>query len=251
MKKSMTLGLIMFILSAKELTIEQAVEMGIQNNYQVKKEEKNLENVKLQVKEAYKSGMPKLSYSGTFTKMEEYENSSKQLIDSNYSNQLILQQPLFAGGQVITGIKVAGIGEEQRKYALENTKNSVRLEVIESYGSIIKLQKNLGGMKDMKQPPAAIFVVDVKKETLAIAEAMKLGIPVIAMVDTNVDPDNVDYQIPANDDAIRSVSLIAGVIANAVIEGRQGEAYAALAEQRAAESAGDETTEEFAEETAE
>jgi small subunit ribosomal protein S2 len=114
----------------------------------------------------------------------------------------------------------------------------------------VKLQKNLGGMKDMKQPPAAIFVVDVKKETLAIAEAMKLGIPVIAMVDTNVDPDNVDYQIPANDDAIRSVSLIAGVIANAVIEGRQGEAYAAIAEQRAAEEAAEEETEieEFAEE---
>lgn len=107
-------------------------------------------------------------------------------------------------------------------------------------------------MKDMKQPPAAIFVVDVKKETLAIAEAMKLGIPVIAMVDTNVDPDNVDYQIPANDDAIRSVSLIAGVIANAVIEGRQGEAYAAIAEQRAAAEAAVETeTEEFAEETEE
>lgn len=87
----------------------------------------------------------------------------------------------------------------------------------------VKLQRNLGGMKEMKQAPAAIFIVDVKKETLAIAEALKLNIPIIAMVDTNVDPDNIDYQIPANDDAIRSVSLIAGVMANAVIEGRQGE----------------------------
>ncbi len=117
----------------------------------------------------------------------------------------------------------------------------------------VKLEKNLGGMKEMKNTPAAIFVVDVKKETLAIAEAMKLGIPVIAMVDTNVDPDNVDYQIPANDDAIRSVSLIAGVIANAVIEGRQGEAYAAIAEQKSAEEANTnvEDSEEVAEETEE
>ena len=147
MKKSMTIGLIMFMIaasaSAKELTLEEAVEMGIKNNYQVKKDEKNLENVKLQVKEAYKLGMPKLSYSGTFTRMEEYKNSSGNLVDSNYSNQIILQQPLFAGGQVITGIKVASIGEEQSKYSLQNTKNSVRLEVIEAYGSIIKLQKNL------------------------------------------------------------------------------------------------------------
>ena len=147
MKKSMTIGLIMFMIaasaSAKELTLEEAVEMGIKNNYQVKKDEKNLENVKLQVKEAYKLGMPKLSYSGTFTRMEEYKNSNGNLVDSNYSNQIILQQPLFAGGQVITGIKVASIGEEQSKYSLQNTKNSVRLEVIEAYGSIIKLQKNL------------------------------------------------------------------------------------------------------------
>jgi small subunit ribosomal protein S2 len=96
----------------------------------------------------------------------------------------------------------------------------------------VKLQRNLGGMKEMKQAPAAIFIVDVKKETLAIAEALKLNVPIIAMVDTNVDPDNIDFQIPANDDAIRSVSLIAGVMANAVIEGRQGEAFAAIAEQK-------------------
>ena len=111
----------------------------------------------------------------------------------------------------------------------------------------VKLQKNLGGMKEMKQAPAAIFIVDVKKETLAIAEALKLNIPIISMVDTNVDPDNIDYQIPANDDAIRSVSLIAGVMANAVIEGRQGEAFAAIAEQKKIEETPS-TNDEFADE---
>lgn len=87
---------------------------------------------------------------------------------------------------------------------------------------LVKLSKNLSGIKDMKEAPAAIFVVDVKKETLAVVEAAKLGIPVFAMIDTNVDPDLITYPIPANDDAIRSVKLIASVMANAIIEGNQG-----------------------------
>lgn len=85
-----------------------------------------------------------------------------------------------------------------------------------------KLQKNVGGIKGMSKLPAAIFVVDVKKEFLALEEAAKLGIPVIALIDTNVDPDLVTHKIPANDDAIRSIKLFASVIANAVIEGQGG-----------------------------
>ena len=87
---------------------------------------------------------------------------------------------------------------------------------------LVKLSKNLSGIKDMKEVPQAIFIVDCKKETLAIVEAANLGIPVFAMIDTNVDPDLVTYPIPANDDAIRSVKLISSVIANAIIEGNQG-----------------------------
>ena len=86
-----------------------------------------------------------------------------------------------------------------------------------------KLEENLGGIKDMKRLPAAMFVVDPKKEKNAVAEARKLHIPIVAIVDTNCDPDEIDYVIPGNDDAIRAVSLIAGAMANAVIEGRQGE----------------------------
>ena len=93
---------------------------------------------------------------------------------------------------------------------------------------LVKLSKNLSGIKDMKEVPAAIFVVDVKKETLAVVEAAKLGIPVFAMIDTNVDPDLITYPIPANDDAIRSVKLIASVMANAIIEGNQGKENAAV-----------------------
>ncbi|MBE7053583.1 MAG: 30S ribosomal protein S2 [Ruminococcaceae bacterium] len=88
---------------------------------------------------------------------------------------------------------------------------------------IEKLDKYLGGIKDMKKLPGALFVVDPRKEKIAVAEAKKLGIPVVAIVDTNCDPDEVDYVIPGNDDAIRAVKLISSTIANAIIEGRQGE----------------------------
>ena len=88
-----------------------------------------------------------------------------------------------------------------------------------------KLERFLGGIKDMKGMPGAIFVVDPKKEKIAIKEARILGIPVVGIVDTNCDPDDVDYIIPANDDAIRAVKLIAGKMADAVIEGKQGESF--------------------------
>ena len=98
-------------------------------------------------------------------------------------------------------------------------------EVVKLRGEMEKLEKYLGGIKDMPGMPAAIFVVDPKKERLAIKEARILGIPVIGIVDTNCDPDDVDYVIPANDDAIRAVKLIAGRMADAVIEANQGESF--------------------------
>jgi small subunit ribosomal protein S2 len=84
-----------------------------------------------------------------------------------------------------------------------------------------KLEKLFSGIKDMKELPGTVFIVDLRKERIALAEAKKLGIPIVAIVDTNCDPDGIDYPIPGNDDAIRSVRLIASVIANSVIEGRQ------------------------------
>ena len=95
---------------------------------------------------------------------------------------------------------------------------------------IEKLEKFLGGIKNMKELPGALFIVDPRKEKIAVSEARRLGIPVVAIVDTNCDPDEVDYVIPGNDDAIRAVKLIAGAMADAIIEGRQGEAGAAEAE---------------------
>ncbi len=96
-------------------------------------------------------------------------------------------------------------------------------EVIKHQGEIEKLEKYLGGVKEMKKLPAALFIVDPRKERNAIAEAKKLNIPIVAIVDTNCDPDEIDYVIPGNDDAIRAIRLIAATMANAAIEGRQGE----------------------------
>ena len=117
-------------------------------------------------------------------------------------------------------------------------------EVLKLRAEAEKLEKYLGGIKEMKGMPAAMFVVDPKKEKIAVKEAKILGIPVIGIVDTNCDPDDVDYVIPANDDAIRAVRLIASKMADAVIEGRQGESNAEAPAEEAAEEAEEAPVEE-------
>ena len=114
-------------------------------------------------------------------------------------------------------------------------------EVIKLHLEIEKLEKFLGGIKEMKQLPGALFIVDPRKERIAVSEAKKLGIPIVAIVDTNCDPDEIDYVIPGNDDAIRAVKLISATMANAIIEGREGQMGAAAAEQE--EQAGEEAAE--------
>ena len=118
-------------------------------------------------------------------------------------------------------------------------------EVYQLELEIEKLEKFLGGIKNMKKIPAAMFIVDPRKERIAVAEAKKLNIPIIAIVDTNCDPDEIDAVIPGNDDAIRAVKLIAETIANAVIEARQGEQGSAAVEET--EEVAEEATEEVAE----
>ena len=115
--------------------------------------------------------------------------------------------------------------EQLRKMSEDGTFDLLpKKEVVKLELEIAKLEKYLGGVKDMKKLPAALFVVDSRKEHIAICEARKLHIPIVAIVDTNCDPDEVDYVIPGNDDAIRAVKLIAGAMADAVLEGRQGTA---------------------------
>ena len=116
--------------------------------------------------------------------------------------------------------------EEDGTFELLPKKEVVKLKL-----EIEKLEKFIGGIKKMKALPAALFIVDPKKEKIAVSEARKLHIPIVAIVDTNCNPDEVDYVIPGNDDAIRAVKLIAGAMANAVLEGRQGQSDAPATEE--------------------
>ena len=110
-------------------------------------------------------------------------------------------------------------------------------EVVKLQLEMAKLDKYLGGVKDMKSLPKALFIVDPHKERIAVSEARKLHIPIVAIVDTNCDPDEIDYVIPGNDDAIRAVKLISGAMADAALEGKQCEQDAPAAEEPAAEAA--------------
>ena len=131
--------------------------------------------------------------------------------------------------------------EEVGTFDLQPKKEVIKLNL-----EIEKLEKFLGGIKNMDKLPKALFIVDPRKERIAVAEAKKLGIPIIAIVDTNCDPDEIDYVIPGNDDAIRAVKLIAGAMASAVIEGRQGQEEA-VEETAAEEEVAAEETEAAAE----
>ncbi len=127
--------------------------------------------------------------------------------------------------------------EQLRKMQEDGTFDLLpKKEVIGLELEIEKLEKFLGGIKDMQKAPGALFIVDPRKERIAVQEAKKLGIPIIAIVDTNCDPDEIDAVIPGNDDAIRAVKLIASTIAAAVIEARQGEAAAPVAEEAEVEA---------------
>ena len=128
--------------------------------------------------------------------------------------------------------------EQLHKMAEDGTFDLLpKKEVAQLTLEIEKLEKYLGGIKNMQKLPAALFIVDPKREKIAVSEAKKLGIPIVAIVDTNCDPDEVDYVIPGNDDAIRAVKLISGAMADAIIEGRQGETDAEEAPAEAAEEA--------------
>ncbi len=121
--------------------------------------------------------------------------------------------------------RIGRLNELQRMSVDGSFELRTKKEVAKLRLEMEKLEKNLGGIQGMNRLPSVIFVVDTKKEHLAVAEARRLGIPLVAIVDTNCDPEEVDYVIPGNDDAIRAVKLIAGRMADAVIEARQGEQF--------------------------
>jgi small subunit ribosomal protein S2 len=137
--------------------------------------------------------------------------------------------------------RVAKLHELRRLVETGETEQMIKKEGLKVRRELTKLERNLGGIQGLEKVPSAVFVIDTKKEHIAVTEANRLGIPVIAVVDTNCDPDIIDYVIPGNDDAIRSANLMCRIVADAVVEGRQlaakkGKVAADKAERDAAEA---------------
>ena len=171
------------------------------------------------VKEVVEEGKPILFVG---TKKQAQESIKEEAIRAGeyYVNERWLGGMLTNYKTIETRIK--------RLFELEKMEENGTMELL--LGEKEKLERFLGGIKNMPELPGAIFVVDPKKEKIAVHEARKLGIPVIGVVDTNCDPDEIDYVIPGNDDAIRAVKLLTSVIADAVVEAKQGAAGAEEAE---------------------
>ena len=169
---------------------------------------------------------------------KQAQNSVKE--EATRCNQFYVNERWLGG--MLTNFRtiqtrIARLKELEKMFEEGTTDQYPKEEVILMKRELEKLEKNLGGIKDMKKIPGALFIIDSKKEEIAIAEAHKLHIPVIATVDTNCDPDVVDFPIPANDDAIRAVRLLASKMADAVLEGRQGQQEAEAAKEAEAEEA--------------
>ena len=140
------------------------------------------------------------------------------------AQEAIKEEASRCGGYYVNARWLGGMMTNFKTMQADGTFDMLpKKEVMKHLAEIEKLEKYLGGVKEMKKLPGALFIVDTRKERNAIAEAHKLGIPVVAIADTNCDPDEIDYPIPGNDDAIRAIKLISSVMANAMIEGKQGE----------------------------
>ena len=158
---------------------------------------------------------------GTKKQAQESIESEAKRCDMYFVNQRWLGG-MLTNFKTIQG-RIARLRQIEQMEANGDFNLLPKKEVIQLRGEQEKLEKNLGGIKEMKRLPGALFVVDPRKEHIAIAEARTLKIPIVAIIDTNCDPDEIDYPIPGNDDAIRAVKLITAKIADAVIEGKQGE----------------------------
>ena len=171
------------------------------------------------VKEVAETGKPIL-FVGTKKQAQEAIKEEAERCGMYFVNERWLGGMLTNHQTIQTRIKKLRELEKMEEECVFNVLH--KKEVIKLNAEKEKLEKYLGGIKDMPELPGAIFVVDPRKENIAIQEAHRLGIPVVGIVDTNCDPDELDFPIPGNDDAIRAVKLITGAMATAVIEGRQG-----------------------------
>lgn len=186
----------------------------------LQKTSKKLDEAYAFLKEQAEEGKTVL-FVGTKKQAQECMKEAAEKCSMYYVNQRWLGGTLTNFGTIRTRI---GRLKELERMQEDGTFDVLpKKEVILLKKEMEKLEKNLGGIKDMEELPGVMFIVDPKKERIAILEARKLGIPVIGLIDTNCNPEEVDYAIPGNDDAIRAVKLIADSMANAVVEGRQGE----------------------------
>ena len=170
----------------------------------------------------------------TVKKLEEAYNFVRSVSESGQNilfvgtkkqaQEAIKEEASRCGGYYVNARWLGGMMTNFKTMQADGTFDMLpKKEVMKHLAEIEKLEKYLGGVKEMKKLPGALFIVDTRKERNAIAEARKLHIPIVAIVDTNCDPDEIDYPIPGNDDAIRAIKLISSVMANAMIEGKQGE----------------------------
>ena len=216
----------------------------------LQKTSKKLDEAYAFMKEQAEEGKTVL-FVGTKKQAQECMKDAAQMSNMYYVNQRWLGGMLTNFGTIRKRV--------ERLKELETMQEDGTFDVLPKKEVILlkkemeKLEKNLGGIKDMTEIPGVLFVVDPKKERIAILEAKKLGIPVVGLIDTNCNPEDLDYPIPGNDDAIRAVKLIADTMANAIIEGRQGESMDSdVAEEMVSEEVEPESIEEVvAEETEE
>lgn len=188
----------------------------------LQKTSKKLDEAYRFVKEQIEEGK-EILFVGTKKQAQECVKEAAQVCGMYYIDQRWLGGMLTNFGTIQKRIKRL---KDLEKMQEDGTFEILpKKEVINLKKEMEKLEKNLGGIKEMKKIPGVIFIVDSKKERIAILEAKKLNIPVVGLVDTNCNPEDVDYIIPGNDDAIRAVKLIAQVMSNAVIEGKQGETF--------------------------
>ena len=215
----------------------------------LQKTSKKLDEAYAFMKEQAEEGKTVL-FVGTKKQAQECMKDAAQMSNMYYVNQRWLGGMLTNFGTIrkrVERLKELEAMQEDGTFDVLPKK-----EVILLKKEMEKLEKNLGGIKDMTEIPGVLFVVDPKKERIAILEAKKLGIPVVGLIDTNCNPEDLDYPIPGNDDAIRAVKLIADTMANAIIEGRQGESMDSdVAEEMVPEEVEPESIEEVVAEDAE
>ena len=199
----------------------------------LQKTSKKLDEAYAFLKEQAEEGKTVL-FVGTKKQAQECVKEAAEKCGMYYVNQRWLGGTLTNFGTIRTRI---GRLKELERMQEDGTFDVLpKKEVILLKKEMEKLEKNLGGIKDMEELPVVMFIVDPKKERIGILEARKLGIPVIGLIDTNCNPEDVDYAIPGNDDAIRAVKLIADCMANAVVEGRQGESMEVVEEEMTEET---------------